>query len=412
MFGHGGRWTRMIQRKYEDAFIIERYLQYNSAYPAAKELGVSTQTIYRVLIRHNIPRIKPKPKKTVRISNCSSKYCPALVVMLRTVAGKKYCEITQITGIPGNSVNNIISKRGLQAPKRVTKSDVDLDDIERQYIAGISTYEIAEQYGVCHTTISEWMNERGHYRGKSWRKGTNKGHETQKKNALLMFLKSLEEKTGGKVSYISGYKRTNRGKVKLHCNICGLEFDATPARNCLYKCPSCFAKQREAQYAQQRAETEQRKAQEKAKREQEQQAEYAKEKTCKYCGSVFHSVSKYALYCSKKCQSNANNCEHRHRARKYGVKYEPGITLDKLIKRDRNTCQICGKPCTKRIRDIGHYDPLAPTLDHIQPMVKGGSHTWDNVQLAHSICNSYKRDQTDETQVLEDIHNAQKQAIA
>jgi 5-methylcytosine-specific restriction endonuclease McrA len=36
--------------------------------------------------------------------------------------------------------------------------------------------------------------------------------------------------------------------------------------------------------------------------------------------------------------------------------------------------------------------PDAPTVDHIIPLAKGGTHTWDNVQLAHWSCNSDKRD--------------------
>ena len=33
-----------------------------------------------------------------------------------------------------------------------------------------------------------------------------------------------------------------------------------------------------------------------------------------------------------------------------------------------------------------------PTIDHIKPISKGGTHTWDNVQLAHFHCNSIKSD--------------------
>jgi 5-methylcytosine-specific restriction endonuclease McrA len=34
--------------------------------------------------------------------------------------------------------------------------------------------------------------------------------------------------------------------------------------------------------------------------------------------------------------------------------------------------------------------PLAPTVDHIIPVSRAGTHTWDNVQLAHALCNSMK----------------------
>lgn len=29
-------------------------------------------------------------------------------------------------------------------------------------------------------------------------------------------------------------------------------------------------------------------------------------------------------------------------------------------------------------------------MDHKKPISKGGSHTWDNIQLAHHVCNSRK----------------------
>ena len=35
-----------------------------------------------------------------------------------------------------------------------------------------------------------------------------------------------------------------------------------------------------------------------------------------------------------------------------------------------------------------------PTVDHIVPLSKGGTHTWNNVQLAHMACNSGKCDKT------------------
>ena len=40
----------------------------------------------------------------------------------------------------------------------------------------------------------------------------------------------------------------------------------------------------------------------------------------------------------------------------------------------------------------GHIGRHYPTLDHIIPLSKGGSHTWDNVQLAHMGCNAGKCD--------------------
>ena len=86
---------------------------------------------------------------------------------------------------------------------------------------------------------------------------------------------------------------------------------------------------------------------------------------------------------------------YKERARAYGVEYDPHITLKKVIERDGGICQICGKPVDGTSRSGHGVGMLYPTIDHIIPLSKGGSHTWDNVQLAHLICNSKKCDKTE-----------------
>lgn len=70
---------------------------------------------------------------------------------------------------------------------------------------------------------------------------------------------------------------------------------------------------------------------------------------------------------------------HRRRARLNSAAQE-AIDLDCLYKRDRKYCGICGKPVKRK----------QASIDHIIPISKGGSHTYDNVQLAHRQCN-YRR---------------------
>lgn len=72
------------------------------------------------------------------------------------------------------------------------------------------------------------------------------------------------------------------------------------------------------------------------------------------------------------------------------------ITLPLLFKRDKGVCKICGGLCDYndyKIKDgfiiVGNN---YPSIDHIKPISKGGSHTWDNVQLSHKLCNSIKAD--------------------
>lgn len=74
----------------------------------------------------------------------------------------------------------------------------------------------------------------------------------------------------------------------------------------------------------------------------------------------------------------------------FGAEYEKGVTLKKVIARDNGICRICGKPVDVLDRTGNRIGNNYPTIDHIKPISKGGAHTWQNVQLAHMICNSYK----------------------
>lgn len=80
---------------------------------------------------------------------------------------------------------------------------------------------------------------------------------------------------------------------------------------------------------------------------------------------------------------------HRKRAKKYGVKYEP-ITFKKLRKqKPRTTCSYCDR---KLIFDNRDYNPLNATMDHIKPMANGGDHVVENLTICCSLCNSIKGD--------------------
>ena len=72
------------------------------------------------------------------------------------------------------------------------------------------------------------------------------------------------------------------------------------------------------------------------------------------------------------------------------------ITLPLLYNRDKGICKICGLKCNwNDIESKNNYSIVGanyPSIDHIKPISRGGSHTWDNVQLAHHQCNAIKND--------------------
>lgn len=73
----------------------------------------------------------------------------------------------------------------------------------------------------------------------------------------------------------------------------------------------------------------------------------------------------------------------------------------RIILKTQNTCGICGKPVDVSLK---YGDPMAPTIDHIIPVAKGG-HPSDisNLQLAHWTCNRQKSDKIFKTNKEEKI---------
>ena len=63
-----------------------------------------------------------------------------------------------------------------------------------------------------------------------------------------------------------------------------------------------------------------------------------------------------------------------------------------LLKRDGDTCQLCGK----RFTDAELASKFRPSMasvvegDHKIPFSLGGSNDWFNMQLVHQRCNSKK----------------------
>lgn len=113
---------------------------------------------------------------------------------------------------------------------------------------------------------------------------------------------------------------------------------------------------------------------------------------CKECGKAYIGNT---LYCSSKCMHKYHDRQKEFNRRiQTNNKADYTISLQKLIKRDNNICYICNKECN--LNDYiyegntfiaGNY---YPSIEHIIPLSKGGTHTWDNVKLAHRICNTLK----------------------
>lgn len=77
---------------------------------------------------------------------------------------------------------------------------------------------------------------------------------------------------------------------------------------------------------------------------------------------------------------------HKRRAQKLGTQVEELRPID-IYERDIWLCGLCSTPVDP---DCAWPDPMSPSLDHILPLSLGGTHTYENVQLAHLTCNVSK----------------------
>ena len=123
---------------------------------------------------------------------------------------------------------------------------------------------------------------------------------------------------------------------------------------------------------------------------------------CVSCNKTFErpygrgSVKTCSIKCSKdnarvSDRDSSRQAKYARKARMRAVKCEK-VAPKSIFERDQYCCGICGDK-TLSCEKVPH--PLAPTLDHIVPLSKGGSHTAGNLQCAHFRCNSKKADSTD-----------------
>lgn len=118
-------------------------------------------------------------------------------------------------------------------------------------------------------------------------------------------------------------------------------------------------------------------------------------RTCPVCGKTFECGTNHnKKYCSTKCQKKVSDTIAGLKRRAQIVIVDKDISLERLYKRDNGICHICG--CKTDWNDVrvvkGKRYSLRnyPTIDHIIPISRGGSHSWENVALAHMGCNSAK----------------------
>lgn len=114
----------------------------------------------------------------------------------------------------------------------------------------------------------------------------------------------------------------------------------------------------------------------------------SEEHECPECGAL----TTKKIYCSDKCRTRHNS--RNRRMAKRNALVDKDITLHSLYKRDGGQCYICGLMCRwddYTVREGGVIcGDWYPSVEHLKPLSRGGTHSWDNIKLAHRRCNCIK----------------------
>lgn len=196
----------------------------------------------------------------------------------------------------------------------------------------------------------------------------------------------------GNVDYVGGYTNS-RGIVLLHCS----KWDETYSMNVsdlrkpgVSTCSACFHHNIGVKtLGRWRVHGQSKKLRAKPAKHTCKMLHWVK---CHWCGRWYLSGNKLSHYCSADCRNDRHNSERtmrktrRYRQARRNGKFET-ISLERLYKRDKGVCYLCGKHLFLNA-DYNRLD--APTIEHVIPICKGGTNSWDNVRLSCRDCNVKK----------------------
>lgn len=112
----------------------------------------------------------------------------------------------------------------------------------------------------------------------------------------------------------------------------------------------------------------------------------AEVRNCAHCDQPYNHASKQRVHCSDLCRDEAKA------ARGVGL-FHGWIASSKrmsIYERDDHKCWLCSGSVDMKADP--QRDDWAPSLDHVLPRSKGGTHDPSNLRTAHRWCNSVRSD--------------------
>lgn len=110
-------------------------------------------------------------------------------------------------------------------------------------------------------------------------------------------------------------------------------------------------------------------------------------RSCKFCGSTFAHPGSRTVFCSPSCAQGWRDAYYYERRLRIRHVSPEKFKREDIFERDAWRCQLCGE---KVRRDVHSRHPDAPSLDHIIPLARGGTHSRINAQTLHLKCNCRK----------------------
>lgn len=184
-------------------------------------------------------------------------------------------------------------------------------------------------------------------------------------------------------AHIDEHGRPERRKAKQPrpvslCTVCGKPCKGNGAKRCSEECRKKYNRQRAREHSIQT------------------DARDRSQRACKECGALF--VPEYGnqrrWFCSDEClrRRARRTGKATRRARIQGAPLLQSIDPIDVCQRDRWTCYLCGCSTPRELR--GTTDERAPEIDHVVPLSRGGTHSYDNVRCACRACNQRKGTKT------------------
>lgn len=258
----------------------------------------------------------------------------------------------------------------------------------RTYKAEGHTYkEVAERFGKSRAWVEKYCKgiaPQTYLRGNQF---TN-GSFDQVENARRIIAKHYPN-----FEYVRGFTNVD-SPVTIRCKLCGTEKTASMIslrRDNSVACKEC--KRREREKAAEKDLSNKAIRVQVLKAQRFNQGVQVSMWFCEACGVASikgmgrGNTRRFCETCAAARERKYHNVK-KERRRLSAMTAESGnITARALYERDGGVCWLCGGMCNI---DADTNDNDYPSVDHIKPISLGGKDSWDNVRLAHRLCNSLR----------------------